>query len=214
MMDFAFTQAKSVAEARLSGRAGSSSSSSSGSGSQGNKAGSDKDVVILTDANFDELVMHSNDLWLVEFYAPWCGHCKRLEPEWSDAATKLKGEVKVGKVDATVEQRLGSRFGIRGYPTIKMFPTGPKSDSNAEDYEAARDAATIVSWALEKKNLYKPISKVEQITSQEDFDQVCTNQRGICLVAFLPHILDSSAEERNNYIEMFKEVITILIFPK
>lgn len=51
----------------------------------------DKDVVVLTDSNFDELVMQSKDIWLVEFYAPWCGHCKKLEPEWNEAASKLKG---------------------------------------------------------------------------------------------------------------------------
>jgi len=122
--------------------------------------------------------MHSEDLWIVEFYAPWCGHCKRLEPEWNDAATKLKGEVKVGKVDATVEHKLASRFGINGYPTIKLFPTGPKSDGIAENYEGARDSSSIVNWALEKKSAYKPAAKVEQLLSQEDFDQVCTNHRG------------------------------------
>ncbi len=47
--------------------------------------------------------MNSEDLWIIEFYAPWCGHCKRLEPEWNKAGSNLKGEVKVGKVDATTE---------------------------------------------------------------------------------------------------------------
>jgi protein disulfide-isomerase A6 len=150
--------------------------------------------------------MHSEDLWIVEFYAPWCGHCKRLEPEWSDAATKLKGEVKVGKVDATVETRLGSRFGISGYPTIKLFPTGAKSDSNVEDYEGARDSATLVNWALEKKNQFKPAAKIEQLVSQEEFDNYCANHKGICLIGFLPHIYDSSANERNDYIELFKDL--------
>jgi len=44
---------------------------------------SDEDVVILTDDNFEELVDNSNESWFVEFYAPWCGHCKSLEPEWN-----------------------------------------------------------------------------------------------------------------------------------
>jgi protein disulfide-isomerase A6 len=61
----------------------------------------DKDVVVLGESNFDELVLGSKDIWLVEFYAPWCGHCKKLEPEWNEAASKLKGQVKIGKVDAT-----------------------------------------------------------------------------------------------------------------
>lgn len=64
----------------------------------------DKDVVVLTDSTFDGAVFGSKDIWLVEFYAPWCGHCKALEPEWNEAASKLKGKVKFAKVDATAEQ--------------------------------------------------------------------------------------------------------------
>jgi len=63
-------------------------------------------VTVLTAQNFDELVLNSKDIWFVDFYAPWCGHCKKLEPEWNIAATKLKGQVKLGKVDATVETEL------------------------------------------------------------------------------------------------------------
>jgi protein disulfide-isomerase A6 len=72
----------------------------------------DKDVFVLSDSNFDETVLNSKDIWLVEFYAPWCGHCKKLEPEWNEAASKLKGTVKLGKVDATVETGLASRFRV------------------------------------------------------------------------------------------------------
>jgi protein disulfide-isomerase A6 len=88
---------------------GGSSSSSSGSKSESKKSSgpaTDKDVVVLTQSNFDEVVLGSKDIWFVEFYAPWCGHCKKLEPEWNEAATKLKGQVKLGKVDATVETGL------------------------------------------------------------------------------------------------------------
>jgi protein disulfide-isomerase A6 len=68
---------------------GSKSKSSSGSGSGGG-SGSDE-VVVLDSTNFDALVMNSKDIWMVEFYAPWCGHCKALEPEWAIASGKLKG---------------------------------------------------------------------------------------------------------------------------
>ena len=56
---------------------------------------SDSDVVTLTDENFKKLVLDSEDLWLVEFYAPWCGHCKNLEPHWAKAASELKGKVSI-----------------------------------------------------------------------------------------------------------------------
>ena len=47
----------------------------------------DRDVVVLTDTNFDDVIYGSKDIWMVELYAPWCGHCKALEPEWNAAAT-------------------------------------------------------------------------------------------------------------------------------
>ena len=53
------------------------------------------DVVELTPANFQKEVMRSDNVWIVEFYAPWCGHCQRLTPEYKKAATALKGVVKV-----------------------------------------------------------------------------------------------------------------------
>jgi protein disulfide-isomerase A6 len=66
--------------------------------------GGKSDVINLTTANFNKDVVNSADIWLVEFYAPWCGHCQRLAPEWEKAAKALKGIVKVGAVDMDVEK--------------------------------------------------------------------------------------------------------------
>lgn len=91
------------------------SKSGGSTGSGGNKATGGKkssgssnrdEVIVLDNSNFNELVLKSKDIWMVEFYAPWCGHCKALEPEYKEAASKLKGQVKLGKVDATVETDL------------------------------------------------------------------------------------------------------------
>lgn len=54
---------------------------------------SSDDVVELTASNFRSKVLDSDELWVVEFYAPWCGHCKSLAPEWKKAATQLKVRV-------------------------------------------------------------------------------------------------------------------------
>lgn len=56
---------------------------------------------MLTDATFDSALRDSKDIWFIEFYAPWCGHCKALEPEWNQVASNMKGKVKFAKVDAT-----------------------------------------------------------------------------------------------------------------
>ena len=69
---------------RLGGKSKKSSGGSSSSGS-----GKDE-VIVLDHSNFDKMVYGSKDIWMVEFYAPWCGHCKALEPEWKIAAQKLK----------------------------------------------------------------------------------------------------------------------------
>ena len=86
-----------------------------------------------------------NSLSQVEFFAPWCGHCKNLEPHWKQAAGELKGKVKLGAVDATVHQSLAGKYGVQGYPTIKYFPAGSKGD--AEEYDGGRTADDIVKWA-------------------------------------------------------------------
>jgi len=63
---------------------------------------SDSPVIELTQSNFNNLVINNNEIWIVEFYAPWCGHCKSFAPEFEKAARALKGVVKVGAVDMTV----------------------------------------------------------------------------------------------------------------
>merc|ERR1711911_388761 len=131
------------------------------------KSGSVDDVVELTDDNFDKLVLNSGDIWLVEFYAPWCGHCKNLAPQWAQAARELKGKAKLGALDATVHSAKASQYGIKGYPTIKFFPAGSRSASAAEEYDGGRTASDIVNWASGKAVANIPAPEVKQVTSSE-----------------------------------------------
>ncbi|XP_041975456.1 protein disulfide-isomerase A6 homolog [Aricia agestis] len=162
---------------------------------------SDKsDVIELTESNFKEKVLDSDDLWLVEFFAPWCGHCKNLEPHWAKAATELKGKVKVGAVDATVHQALASRFQVQGYPTIKMFPSGKKTSDSAEDYNGGRTSSDIVAWALEKLADSLPPPEIVQVVDESTM-KACS-EKPLCVVSILPHILDCNAACRNQYISI------------
>ncbi|XP_061412900.1 protein disulfide-isomerase-like [Lethenteron reissneri] len=106
----------------------------------------EEDVLVLTGANFAE-ALSAHPAILVEFYAPWCGHCKALGPEFAKAAGTLKAEgsaIRLGKVDATEETELAKEYGVRGYPTIKFFKDGDAK--NAKEYAAGRQADDIVNW--------------------------------------------------------------------
>ncbi|XP_072313078.1 protein disulfide-isomerase A6 [Eucyclogobius newberryi] len=201
IVDSAINALKTLVKDRLSGKAGGSSYKQSGGGGGSSGGGSAQDVVELTDDNFDKLVLGGDDVWMVEFFAPWCGHCKSLEPEWAAAASSVKdqtkGRVKLGAVDATVHQGLASRYGIRGFPTIKIFRKGEEP----EDYQGGRSRGDIINSALDLFSDNAPPPELVEIINEEALTKTCEDSQ-LCVIGVLPHILDTGAAGRNAYREV------------
>ena len=96
-------------------------------------------VVELTQGTFSKRVLRAREPWMVEFYAPWCGHCKALVPEYEKAA-KSKKDLHFGAVDADSDKELGAVYNVQGFPSIKIFLPGGKT----QDYNGKRTAGAMV----------------------------------------------------------------------
>lgn len=106
--------------------------------------------------------------WLVKFYAPWCGHCKKLEPVWQQVAQALYNtDIRVGRVDCTKFTNVATEFGVRGFPTI-LFMKGSK----IQEYKGDRTKKDLVQFA---KRLDGPT--VRHVTDCKEFDAVLKEKR-------------------------------------
>jgi len=203
--DESFKQLRKLTKDKASGGKSSGGGSSGGSKSSGGGSGGNK-VVTLTDNNFRSKVIESGEPWLVEFYAPWCGHCQRLEPEWKAAAGELfektGNKVKMGMLDATQEQSTAQSYGIQGYPSIKMF----FPDGRVEDYNGGRTSSDIVAQGMLMFEEVAEPPELYELLSQESLDSACTDVQ-VCVVAFLPHILDDTAKVRNERLDLLRSLI-------
>jgi len=106
-------------------------------------------VTVLDDKNFDSIVKDETKDVLVEFYAPWCGHCKQLAPKYEQVGTTFNGEpdVVIAKFDADANKIKPGEYGVSGYPTIKFFP---KNNKAGEDYSGGREASDFISFINQK----------------------------------------------------------------
>lgn len=156
-------------------------------------------VVVLTPETFNQVVLDETKDVLVEFYAPWCGHCKHLAPVYEKVASvfKLDEHVVIANLDADQHKDLAEKYGVSGYPTLKFFPKGNKE---GEDYEGGRDLDDFVSFINEKTG-----------TSRDSKGQL-TSQAGIVetLDALVKEFLSAANDERKEILTKIEDEVSKL----
>ncbi|KAH9894688.1 thioredoxin-domain-containing protein [Xylariomycetidae sp. FL2044] len=123
--------------------------------------------VLQVDAkNYDKLIAKSNHTSIVEFYAPWCGHCQNLKPAYEKAAKNLEGLAKVAAVNCDEDENkpLCGSMGVQGFPTLKIVRPGKKAGGKpvVEDYQGPRSAKAIVEATVDKIN-----NHVKRVTDKD-----------------------------------------------
>jgi len=116
-------------------------------------------AINLTKRNFDSSISDGS-VWLIEFYSPWCGHCKKFAATYENVAETLHGmnkgkehKIKVAKVDGSKEKALALRFSITGYPAFVLV-----DGWNVYEFEGRRSKEAMVNFALKKDEKMEPIS--------------------------------------------------------
>ena len=137
----------------------------------------DDNVAVLTDANFKDFVAN-HEFVFVKFYAPWCGHCKKMAPGYAKLAKKLHeaegNNIVIAKLDATVHKETATAHGVEGFPTLKFFVNGTPID-----YSGAREEDDIYNWIQKKTG---PSSRL--IESDSDYESHSTKK--LSVLFYLP----------------------------
>ncbi|XP_059439488.1 probable protein disulfide-isomerase A6 [Corylus avellana] len=144
-----------------------------------------EDVVVLTEANFEKEVGQDRGS-LVEFYAPWCGHCKKLAPEFEKLGTSFRKakSVLIGKVDCDEQKSLCSKYDVSGYPTIKWFPKG---SLEPKKYEGPRTAEALTEFVNTEGGTNVKIATVPSnvvVLTADNFNEVVLDETKDVLVEF------------------------------
>ncbi|NWI35223.1 PDIA2 isomerase, partial [Picathartes gymnocephalus] len=145
-------------------------------------------VLVLHEHNFAR-ALSEHQLLLVEFYAPWCGHCQQLAPAYAQAATELRNEsslARLGKVDATAQTALATEFGITSYPTLKLFRDGNRTHPLA--YTGRMDSQGIVRWMQRRAG--------PSATLLQDTDTIAAfvNSHNLVVVGFFKDLRGEAAQ--------------------
>lgn len=171
-------------------------------------------VIDLLPSNFDKVVLESGKPTLVEFFAPWCGHCKKLAPVWEELATSYehaRDKIQIAKVDADAERALGKRFGVQGFPTLKFFD-GKSADP--VDYKSGRDLDSLTNYLVDKTGVHP--KKTQDLPSSvsflddSNFDAAIGGDKNV-LVAFTAPWCGRTSSP---LLPLVLEIITDILYPQ
>ncbi|KAJ2860631.1 hypothetical protein FB639_005609, partial [Coemansia asiatica] len=124
----------------------------------------------LSVSNFEKVVGKTSQPTFVKFYAPWCGHCKNLEPEYERAAKKARGLAKFYAVNCDEDRNRGlcAQFNVQGFPTLKVFTEKriKRGTRRSIDYQGERKTSSMVKFA---RSLLPDLSKRVDADGLDDF---------------------------------------------
>ncbi|CAE7469668.1 unnamed protein product [Symbiodinium natans] len=140
----------------------------------------------LGSSNFSAAITRSGSLSFVEFYAPWCGHCKKLVPEWERTAELCQDDgILVAKVDSIAEKALAQQHEVQSFPTLRLFRGSPKVSVK---YEGPRTAAKMAEWAKGKQNE----QLVQRLPVSADEIASWSSQKPVAVLGLLEGVVESS----------------------
>lgn len=143
-------------------------------------------VITLKEKNFDDhLNDPANGLWLLKFYAPWCGHCKTLAPVLDAVAPFLAGKMSIGKVDCTTQKALCKRFNVKGYPTMKYY-----RDGDFQDYPLGRDKDSIITFGEKMSD-----RAVKIVSTHSEAKEQLLNKIPVAFIVYDPNIASTSTDD-------------------
>jgi protein disulfide-isomerase A6 len=149
-------------------------------------------AVQLTKENFEEEISGKNAF--VKFFAPWCGHCKAMKPDWDELGSDYAGSssVLIGDVDCTSPESedLCSKYGVQGYPTLKYFQDG--NIDKPIDYSSGRDLDSLKEFVAKELEIACSVNDTSKCSDKE--------------IKFLEKMKSESAESRKKQLDRLSKM--------
>lgn len=160
-----------------------------------------KNVIQLNDDNFEDHLMKTDKPWMVLFYSPQVPESKHMIPIWYEAAQNLKTKINFGSVDVTNSPILAKEFDVGGYPTGILLI---QEATYYLHYNVHLTPDFIMEWTTNKMNEYDEDSLINEVINQDRYEKCM--EKPLCIIIFVPHILDCKAKCRTNLLKILTEV--------